>query len=195
MPNHCFSSVSISGEKETIDEMAAFLSKPYKDIDNGGLNFLNLIAPPDEAWTAYNKGDLSPEEMRNNPVNWYDWNNRHWNTKWNAYDVEVRIDEIKDGRYHLHINFTTAWSPAMPVVFKLADLCIEKNLDFTFEWEEEQGFGEEWELKDNQFTMIREWDIPDSHAEYEKQGKDCVCTWEPDPEYHFADCPKVPAEA
>ena len=38
---------------------------------------------------------------------WYDWRLQNWDTKWDAYEVEV-IDEDHDC---VEIQFETAWSP------------------------------------------------------------------------------------
>lgn len=38
-------------------------------------------------------------------TDWYDWANRHWGTKWNAYDVRY----ITGGDDYIVIEITTAW--------------------------------------------------------------------------------------
>ena len=38
---------------------------------------------------------------------WYDWRLANWDTKWDAYDVEV-TDDAPD---QLEVEFNTAWSP------------------------------------------------------------------------------------
>ena len=57
---------------------------------------------------------------------WYSWCNRHWNTKWNAYDC-----------FHAEnrIGFNTAWSAPHPVIEKLAERFPEAQ--FTHEWADE----------------------------------------------------------
>jgi hypothetical protein len=46
---------------------------------------------------------------------WYGWRIKHWQTKWNAY--EVNVDEVEGT-----IRFQTAWSAPLPVIEKLASL-------------------------------------------------------------------------
>lgn len=43
---------------------------------------------------------------------WYDWCNKNWGTKWNAYDVEVGEDGT--------ITFNTAWATPEPVIKALS---------------------------------------------------------------------------
>ena len=38
---------------------------------------------------------------------WYDWRLQNWDTKWDAYDVEVTDDDPEQ----VEIEFNTAWSP------------------------------------------------------------------------------------
>jgi hypothetical protein len=46
--------------------------------------------------------------------NWYDWANRNWHTKWNAYDQLI----TEDG----DIQFLTAWSTPAKVIQELSNL-------------------------------------------------------------------------
>lgn len=54
-------------------------------------------------------------------TNWYDWCNKHWNTKWNAYDGWERghhrwpLDTLEFG-------FQTAWSHPHPIFEKLTEM-------------------------------------------------------------------------
>ena len=38
---------------------------------------------------------------------WYDWRNKNWDTKWDAYDVVVTDDDPEN----VEIEFNTAWCP------------------------------------------------------------------------------------
>lgn len=60
-------------------------------------------------------------------MTWYGWRCEHWNTKWNACDPEYKDDHT--------IAFSTAWSPAVPIIRKLAEL--NPNVKITFEFYEE----------------------------------------------------------
>ena len=63
-------------------------------------------------------------------MTWYDWRWREWGTKWNAYEVEAG-----DGVYY----FETAWSPATPVIAKLA--AMFPTISFRWRWADE-NYGE-----------------------------------------------------
>lgn len=52
---------------------------------------------------------------------WYNWNVKHWGTKWNCAEVwHDRTDSVVEGK--TSYNFDTAWSPAEPVVHALSGL-------------------------------------------------------------------------
>lgn len=53
---------------------------------------------------------------------WYNWNVKHWGTKWNCGEVwNDRADDfVVEGK--TSYNFDTAWSPAEPVIHALSGL-------------------------------------------------------------------------
>jgi hypothetical protein len=79
------------------------------------------------------------------------------------------------------------------------------ELDFEFHSEEEQGWGAEYSTYDSEdedgkpikeLNLVREWDIPNSHADYvDRDNEDgCVCSWNDDPEDLFEDCPTAESD-
>ena len=56
--------------------------------------------------------------------NWYDWRLANWDTKWNAYDVDVELEGVD----RIHVNFLTAWSCPTKIYLKLKEYCDEHNL-------------------------------------------------------------------
>ena len=48
---------------------------------------------------------------------WYDWRVQNWDTKWDAYDVEV-VDPDPE---NLEIEFNTAWAPPEAICHALRD--------------------------------------------------------------------------
>lgn len=83
---------------------------------------------------------------------WYNWNNTNWGTKW---DVAVRDDDKYPETELLEYNsdgddnwlvykYNTAWSPAVTILTKLSNLVPNSLL--TLEYEEEQGWGGEYEI-------------------------------------------------
>ena len=87
-------------------------------------------------------------ERKHGAKDWYDWKNKYYGTKWGDYDLQIN---------DCYITFTTAWSP-------LSDNIINKFAkdfpDFTYEWEEEQGFGASFEYIEGEENLIEDWDIP-----------------------------------
>jgi hypothetical protein len=67
-----------------------------------------------------------------------------------------------------------------------------QKLHFNFECEEEQGWGVEYESFNGNLSLVKEWDIPNSHADYvERDNVDgCVCSHEDDRSEWFEDCHK-----
>jgi len=52
---------------------------------------------------------------------WYSWANKHWGTKWGAYDCK-EVDR-SEGKFVL--SYSTAWSPATPIINKLGEMFPE----------------------------------------------------------------------
>jgi hypothetical protein len=70
------------------------------------------------------------------------------------------------------------------------------SIAFTHYYEEEQGWGGEYEFQNGEISESREWDIPNSHAEKMDLGQTCNCEiWGDDLDWMFDDCPaKIEAE-
>lgn len=81
--------------------------------------------------------------------NWYDWALHNWGTKWGCYG-----NEYADGMY----DFSTAWSP---LDIEILDMLAKDIPNFTYQWEEEQGYGQEIEYIDGESHLLLEWDIPE----------------------------------
>jgi hypothetical protein len=65
------------------------------------------------------------------------------------------------------------------------------SLTFTVRWEEEQGFGEDLELRDGNVSVIDRWDSPNCHEDYRRRDNEdgCVCSWSEDKTDWYDDCP------
>ena len=165
MPNWVSNRISIHGQTEQLQEVYAEWCKPRPD--GVGFSFQNLIPRPET------------EEG-----NWYNWNINNWGTKWDAchgYD-EWATD-------YLALAFDTAWSPPEPIFEAMADVCRKHGFGLTISFEEEQGWGGEWELEEDGTWNMTEWDIPESHEDYTSRDKMCPCELWPEDEW-FHDCPK-----
>ena len=182
--------------------------------NNPVFSFMNVVAPTDlEAYygeevfkksTTDTVGDTLNDSFNSEAFmaefvrsmtednDWYHWNVRNWGTKW---DIAVRNDEeyadttlenTDDGS--LMYRFNTAWSPVTEVVRLLSEMY--PSLTFEYEFEEEQGWGGIGEYRNGEESIIDEWDIPSSHADYVKRDRECSCECEPDyPEFWYEDCP------
>ena len=60
-------------------------------------------------------------ELHGHPT-WYDWSCENWGSKWNSWSFTLLVDENEENQQNLCFQFTTAWSPVIPIFDKLADL-------------------------------------------------------------------------
>lgn len=182
----------------------------YDKAENSALSFWNFIEPEDKA-LYFGASDYKPEgyndwtmeekmaySMKFSSNGWYDWNVREWGTKWDAGSVDLN-DSTEDKAPYLHYSFETAWSIPEPVFHAIVRQHPELSFDFSSE--EEQGWGAEFTSSDGDdededgkvvksLIMTREWDIPDSHADYVALGRDCWACDDGDPENLYEDCPR-----
>jgi hypothetical protein len=158
MPNWVHNQLSIPVDSE---HEAIAISERFKSTvdENNLLTFEKIIPrPPDEE-------------------DWYHWQIANWGTKWDATEVTIKIDD-KNLRY----DFSTAWSPPLPILAKLSEIHPKQTLRFVYE--EEQGWGGVIEAIGGQLTQIKEWNIPSCHADYVDRGGECWC----DEEQSYSDC-------
>jgi len=129
MPNHCHNRVTFYPSGNNTDSSLDQI-ETIKDIFTGESVFTQIIPEPDWANTPLltsdnhygtkygNDGELPVwnEEYGKRLIfqstgitdqRWYDWRLQNWDTKWDAYDVEVTDDDPEN----LEIEFNTAWSP------------------------------------------------------------------------------------
>lgn len=65
-------------------------------------------------------------------LDWYDWDNANWGTKWNACDSSVDLENGK-------VDFETAWSYPKPIIDKI--LKDNPGVFITFTWYDEDYDG------------------------------------------------------
>jgi len=106
--------------------------------------------------------------------NWYNWSHYHWGTKWG--DCDFDIDWNKDGT-HFEMRFDTAWSP---IALEIIIMFAKDFPDFTYWWEEEQGWGGECDYTNGEESRYMEYDIPnwtdEEEVEISHKGKLIVTT-------------------
>ena len=143
MPNHCHNRVTLYSSGNDTDESRAQIQKIKKIFEDEEV-FPQIIPEPDWLNTPLMSKDVkeySFSEPRGKvgelPIiqtdrygesrrfqstgqiddRWYDWRVQNWDTKWDAYDVEV-IDEDHDC---VEIQFDTAWSPPEAICHALRE--------------------------------------------------------------------------
>lgn len=129
MPNHCSNAVYLP-----VGDTATEVLKPYISTDKDGESILdfNKIIPMPEALdgesTQYSNDVEEQKRIEQQNLekfghkNWYDWRVANWDTKWNSYWVHFDDNCVR---------FSTAWSPPMNVIKKLAEL-LKKPLRLTY---------------------------------------------------------------
>ena len=143
MPNHCHNRVTFYSANT---EDVAKLKKIFEDENT----FTQIIPEPDWAntpLTAETAGNswVKRGEVGELPVKsedpfvtyrfkstdvaddrWYDWRVNNWDTKWDAYDVEVTDDDPDQ----FEVTFNTAWSPPEAICSALR----EQYPDLSVSW-------------------------------------------------------------
>jgi len=146
MPNHVYCNISV--EEKYADKL--------KEIAEVGLAQYYKPRPKElEGTTAPARiGENITQEESDRLIelyghnNWYAWSYQNWGTKWGCYD-----NEYEDGHY----RFTTAWNP---LDTEILDMLAKDIPDFCYDWEEEQGYGQEIEYTDGDGAVLLDYDIP-----------------------------------
>jgi hypothetical protein len=194
MPNWVYTSVSISGPAEHIarfkDRASATATITTSDGEEhtveGAISFWNFKAPPIHKYDEYYgmNGWKNGQHLGQTEWNWYEWNCKHWGTKWDASSAELTDEDS----INLSYRFDTAWAPAEGAFKAMVKPFPE--LEFEFYCEEEQGWGVIYTGSKGKLKVKEQWDIPSTHAEHEKRDQTCVCDWDSDdPTNWFDDCP------
>jgi hypothetical protein len=124
MPNHVTSKLTITGPKADQTALIKLMKGEESDFD-----FNKVVTMPDEldgiqtggctingkkvsAWREKNGSNFAVKESelkslmkKFGAVNWYDWNNNNWGTKWNCYGVQEVVIKKNSTIY----EFDTAW--------------------------------------------------------------------------------------
>lgn len=174
------------------------------------MSFWNFLRPTDEELPYYFGNKVKPEDEPDPDATseerlakallfegsgWYDWNIRNWGCKWDANDEELDNDLDKlEPHDTLSYRFSTAWSPAEGAFRAMTEQHPE--LSFEFHCEEEQGWGVVYDGEAGSLSVSKEWEIPNSHADYvERDNEDgCACSYNEDSEDWYEDCPRPSVE-
>lgn len=145
MPNHVYNSISVEEKyAEKLAEIAKVgLCRYYKPMPDD----LEGTTSPQRIPETISQQQYDILMEKYGHTDWYGWANSEWGTKWGAYH-----NNYEDRLY----TFTTAWSPPND---EILSMLMEDIPTFTYFWEEEQGYGMEFEVEDGEVTNVFEWDI------------------------------------
>jgi len=146
MPNHVYCNISV--EEKYADKL--------KEIAKVGLAQYYKPRPKEleDTTSPARIGENITQEESDRLIelyghnNWYHWSYQNWGTKWGCYD-----NEYEDGHY----RFTTAWNP---LDTEILDMLAKDIPDFLYDWEEEQGYGQEIEYTDGDGAVVLDYDVP-----------------------------------
>lgn len=147
MPNYVYSTISVEEQyepklKEIIE--AGGLCRYYKPEP---LELTETTAPVRITETVTQ--EVIDKRIKDyGHADWYSWRGEHWGTKWG--DVSHEYDEGQ-------VNFESAWSP---ISFDLIEMLMEDIPSFSYFWEEEQGYGAEYEVVDGSVLSHSSYDVP-----------------------------------
>lgn len=154
MPNWCYNSLCVSGNKEILADFVSKTIVPQDmsnevDYDERHRFTFNILHPLPKAL----EGETSPlrrldgeddaqykERMSENirlygAEDWYKWRIDNWGTKWDARDTWV--EKLDD--QNLNVRFSTAWSPPIDWFEKIIPMYPQLNFDLIFD-EESQDY-------------------------------------------------------
>lgn len=170
----------VSDGKEWMkNEDGSYKYETKEQVHESVISFWNAVSPSDtDAYFAIKPpkqrmADVTIAESMKEFIreiaeddDWYSWNVRNWGTKWDACNAAV-WEEPNELRY----DFDTAWAIPEPALIAMS--AKYPNLTFDLHSEEEQGWGADIIFKAGEATVMEEWDIPNSHADYINRDREC----------------------
>lgn len=203
MPNWVYNKMTITGSKEDLDSIESLFAKTIQSttynhetkqdeyiMEDVVFTYSALISHKDlgisdEEYHSVN-GYSGGVQTGNTPGNWYNWNQMYWGVKWDACNATKEREDDNTLVY----RFDSPWAPPSKSLWQSLSYLYEGRIQIDYSYEEEQGWGGEWTMKNNEFISSEEWDIPMSHADHMKLSRTCNCEiYFDDVEYMFDDCP------
>jgi len=169
MPNWCENEITITGNKEVIDELLIHArTTTNEDAKNPKFLMGSLVPMP-----SVNFDD------------WYEWRVKNWGSKWdfNQYDIDLHIQQVTPNTTEVFFRVETAWAP--PLEFWKALTKKYKVRVENYYCEEGVGFVGIAKFKDGK---MRNKEMQITNELYEKAGAtlvDGVVDWETEQEYDF----------
>jgi len=133
MPNWCYNSMSVHGERSELERLTKAISckvKNYNDDEVDGYDLSVLFPVPDElriedVW--FSSDDATPEQLalvekyeanmaKYGYKTWYDWSIANWGTKWRPDIEDWELNDFplnggNEGESIIDAFYKTAWSP------------------------------------------------------------------------------------
>ena len=166
MPNHCYAQITVSKKyRKKLEEIAKVgLCRYYRPMPEELVNTSSpaRVVTQEEYDKQMEKNKT--DDFKSYPLtidkqkmlldlygadNWYDWAHKYWGTKWGCYD-----NDYSHGTY----SFTSAWGP---VSGDIMDMFLNDIPTFEYSYEEEQGWGAEFNIVDGEQVKMLEWECPD----------------------------------
>lgn len=121
MPNHCYGSLTVIANDETLSKILKTVHGTGEQSDNP-FDFNKIVPMPDYVYD----GPLGDKEIKQyGKNNWYDWSIHNWGTKWNSCDATFFDDDNC-------FRFWTAWSPCSPVIQKLSEMFPDARFEYEY---------------------------------------------------------------
>ena len=118
MPNHVWNTLTVSGEKDEVTKFVEFAEGEYPWRE--GNESWNEDVEREIDKLSCNSFIPAPQEAINNYSNvGYEWCIKIWGTKWGCYDVSIEGNSSGTSVWY---GFNTAWSPPVPVVYKMIEM-------------------------------------------------------------------------
>lgn len=152
MPNHVYSQLRVEASPNTIDAIIDFVKDENRTLSADKIMpmppELREVTSPvrivsEEEYAAWKVKPKTNEWDRTGPItermrqeylqkfgatDWYTWANANWGTKWGFYNTS----EWEVNPEAALISFQTAWSPATPIITKLAAQFPEAKITYSF---------------------------------------------------------------
>jgi hypothetical protein len=186
MPNWVYNTMTVNGSLPALQHFQKAITKP--PMRKAGESWEPVPLAPNEFsyW-----GIKSPEDIGAFLADGRDWTIDNWGCRGDAYEAVFEITTM-GLRSIMELSWQSPWSAPIEWVTHCAKDYPE--LEFSFFYQEEQGWGGSMEFYKGELNDFTEYDVPNNHAEYDDRGMECNCIWNSDTEFWFDDCPRELSE-
>lgn len=131
MPNWCYNSVDIHGDKEVLEKLIAFVGRPItKVFDDGPVHYEEPVFSFENVKPSTPDKTLDSLFLSKGADDWYANNVNSWGTKWDIANSESLNRHITDT--FVVYSFDSAYSPPSPVIERLAEIFPEVTINHTY---------------------------------------------------------------